>query len=248
MPPRACGPNSMPTRMGETTGMSPGTIIFLIAARVTMSTQVPYSGLADPSMIPLIVRNWRLTSSTTRPPASPTAFRHIDPKRNGNIPPRNKPTKTFGFDSSKPPVPDSPDTTRAYSAKRTIAAKPAEPIAYPLVTALVVFPTASNGSVILRTSFPRWAISAIPPALSVIGPNASIATIIPAIDSIETAATATPYKPPLSAPPQIQKLPRMDTAITTTGQAVACIPTARPAMTLVPWPVSLAFTMFWTGA
>ena len=55
-----------------------------------------------------------------------------------------------------------------------------------------------------RTSLPRWAISAIPPALSVIGPNASIATTIPAIDNIDTAATATPYKPPDAAPPQIQ--------------------------------------------
>jgi hypothetical protein len=39
-----------------------------------------------------------------------------------------------------------------------------------LVTALVVLPTASSGSVIARTSFGRPAISAMPPALSVIGP------------------------------------------------------------------------------
>ena len=43
-----------------------------------------------------------------------------------------------------------------------------------------------------RTSLPRCAISAIPPALSVIGPKASIATTMPAIESMDTAATATP--------------------------------------------------------
>jgi len=38
-----------------------------------------------------------------------------------------------------------------------------------LVTALVVLPTASSGSVMLRILLGRFAISAIPPALSVIG-------------------------------------------------------------------------------
>ena len=50
------------------------------------------------------------------------------------------------------------------------AAITAEPIAKPLVTALVVLPTASSGSVTLRTSSGMFAISAMPPALSVIGP------------------------------------------------------------------------------
>ena len=40
------------------------------------------------------------------------------------------------------------------------------------------------------------AISAMPPALSVIGPNESIATMIPAIESIAMTAIPTPYKPP----------------------------------------------------
>jgi hypothetical protein len=39
-----------------------------------------------------------------------------------------------------------------------------------LVTAFVVLPTASSGSVTARTSFGSSAISAMPPALSVIGP------------------------------------------------------------------------------
>jgi hypothetical protein len=39
-----------------------------------------------------------------------------------------------------------------------------------LVTALVVLPTASSGSVMARTDSGMPAISAMPPALSVIGP------------------------------------------------------------------------------
>ena len=72
----------------------------------------------------------------------------------------------------------------------TSAASAAEPIAYPFVTALVVLPTASSLSVMLRTSSGSSAISAMPPALSVIGPKASSATIRPVSDS--WAMTATP--------------------------------------------------------
>ena len=74
----------------------------------------------------------------------------------------------------------------------TSAASAAEPIAYPLVTALVVFPTASRGSVMSRTSCGRSAISAMPPALSVIGPKASSATIKPVSDSCAITAMPMP--------------------------------------------------------
>ena len=56
------------------------------------------------------------------------------------------------------------------AANKARAPRAADPIAYPFVTALVVLPTASNSSVVLRTSLSKPAISAIPPALSVIGP------------------------------------------------------------------------------
>ncbi len=65
-------------------------------------------------------------------------------------------------------------------------------MAYPLVTALVVLPTASSGSVMLRTPSGSSAISAMPPALSVIGPNASSATTTPVSDSIAITATPMP--------------------------------------------------------
>ena len=131
-PPRAIGPRMKPTRMGESTGIAPGTIIFWIAAFVTISTQVPYSGLPVPSMIPLISRNWRRTSATTSPAATPTAFMHNEAKRYGSMPPRNSPTRTWGFDRSKlleTPCPRTSATFRANSANNTMAARAADPIA-----------------------------------------------------------------------------------------------------------------------
>ena len=57
--------------------------------------------------------------------------------------------------------------------------------------AFVVFPTASNASVVVRTLSGSSDISAIPPALSVTGPYASKATTIPVKASIDvTAITA----------------------------------------------------------
>ena len=56
----------------------------------------------------------------------------------------------------------------------------------------IVFPTASSGSVIARTDSSRFAISAMPPALSVTGPYASSATIRPVIDSCAMTATPMP--------------------------------------------------------
>ena len=50
------------------------------------------------------------------------------------------------------------------------AASAAAPIANPLPIAAVVLPSSSRESVILRVSSPSPAISAIPPALSAIGP------------------------------------------------------------------------------
>ena len=57
-----------------------------------------------------------------------------------------------------------------YAANKTKAPNPAEPIAYPLVTAFVVLPTASKASVVFLTFLGKFDISAIPPALSVTGP------------------------------------------------------------------------------
>ena len=55
--------------------------ISLIAALVSMSTALPYSGLAVPSMMPGMSRNWRRTSTTTAPAARPTASMAMAPNR-----------------------------------------------------------------------------------------------------------------------------------------------------------------------
>ena len=95
------------------------------------------------------------------------------------------------------------------------------------MTAFVVFPTASKGSVIARTDSSRSAISAIPPALSVTGPYASRATIRPVIESCAITATPIPKSPAKWC------ATRIPAAITITGGAVACIPTASPSMMFV---------------
>ena len=65
-------------------------------------------------------------------------------------------------------------------------------MAYPFVRALVVLPRASNGSIRSRITSGAPDISAIPPALSTIGPNPSMVSTIPAVESIPMAAIVVP--------------------------------------------------------
>ena len=65
-------------------------------------------------------------------------------------------------------------------------------MAKPLPIAAVVFPTESKMSVRSRTSSGNSLISAIPPALSAIGPKASIANCMAVVAIIEQAAIDTP--------------------------------------------------------
>ena len=77
-------------------------------------------------------------------------------------------------------------------ANRATAAMTAEPIAKPLVTALVVLPTASRLTMI-RSGSP-WNspdISAMPAALSATGPNVSSETITPVVASMPMPVKAT---------------------------------------------------------
>ena len=85
---------------------------------------------------------------------------------------------------------------------------------------------------ISRTDSSRPDISAIPPALSAMGPYASTATVIPVVESIPTAARAIPYNP---STPYATKIP---TQISRIGNAVDFIPTAIPLMIVVAAPVS----------
>ncbi len=65
--------------------------------------------------------------------------------------------------------------------------------------------------------------------------------MMPAIDSIEVAAIAMPYRPASENDTQIAR----QTAIT--GHAVAFIDTPMPAMMLVAWPVVDACATWRTG-
>ena len=110
--------------------------------------------------------NCLLTSSIIDIAARPTAPIAKAEKTKGSIPPINKPAITCAFETSMEwilaVVMKAPNKARAVRA--------AEAIAKPLPIAAVVLPTASNLSVRERTSLGRSAISAIPPALSEIGP------------------------------------------------------------------------------
>ena len=61
-------------------------------------------------------------------------------------------------------------TACAYDTNSASAVRAADPIANPLPIAAVVLPTESSLSVMSRTDSSRPDISAIPPALSAIGP------------------------------------------------------------------------------
>lgn len=72
------------------------------------------------------------------------------------------------------------------------AAKDAEPTEYPFAFALVTLPTASSLSVMCLTSSGYPLISAMPPALSAIGPKAAIERIYTPVQNIPIVAMAVP--------------------------------------------------------
>ena len=79
-----------------------------------------------------------------------------------------------------------------YAANKANEVKAAEAIANPFPVAAVVFPTESNISVRSLTMGSCSLISAIPPALSDMGPKASIANCMAVVAIIAEAAKATP--------------------------------------------------------
>ena len=89
--------------------------------------------------------------------------------KKGNIPPINKPAIIFGL-ATLIPVSIGIFAVFINAENNAKAVSAAEAIANPLPIAAVVLPTASNLSVRFLTSLGNSAISAIPPALSEIGP------------------------------------------------------------------------------
>ena len=119
-------------------------------------------------------------------------------------------------------------------------------MAKPLPVAAVVFPKASKASVRLRTSGSKPLISAFPPALSAIGPYASVARVIPSVESIPTAAIPIPYKPTPRFELKVMVIKSycadinaktIATLIVITGIAVEIIPNPNPEIITVAGPV-----------
>lgn len=139
------------------------------------------------------------------------------------------------------------------SRKHAIAAEPTE---QPLALALVTLPTASSLSVIFLTLYGSYDIYTMPPALSAIGPKPLIERTNTPVQNMPIVAIAVPNKPPIKFP-QISVIPealpiwqeiKTPNEMMTTGNPVDYMPTARPAMMLVAWPVYEALAIFWTGA
>src|SRR4051794_2268160 len=109
--------------------------------------------------------------------------------------PRNRSEPTLPSLSSLPMV-------SMNDANRATAAMTAEPMANPLVTALVVLPTASRLTM-MRSGSPSNSpdISAMPAALSATGPKVSSLTTTPVVASMPMPARATRYSENWMLPP-----------------------------------------------
>ena len=161
-----------PMISGAAMARAPGTSISRRDARVEMSTQRDESGCtpSTPSRSPGISRNCRRTSSIILLAARPTASMVKAANRNGSMTPRKSPMKTSTRERSSARTPPSAPMACLKAANRARAVTAAEPTANPLATAAVVLPSESSESVTSRTSSGNSAISAMPPALSAMGP------------------------------------------------------------------------------
>src|SRR3954464_11133183 len=134
-------------------------------------------------------------------------------------------------------------------ANNATAAMTAEPIAKPLVTALVVLPTASRLTMI-RSGSP-WNspdISAMPAALSLTGPNVSSETITPVVASMPMPHRATRYSENVRLPLPSASATPIAIAIAITAYTDDWRPDAVPDSTTVAGPVSAASAISCTGA
>mmetsp|Transcript_2049 Transcript_2049/g.3986 ORF Transcript_2049/g.3986 Transcript_2049/m.3986 type:complete len:292 (+) Transcript_2049:887-1762(+) len=188
-PPNASRPNTKPHTNGEQMANTPGIIISMREALVEIATHSAKSGLRKGTASnSLNSRNCRRTSSIIRLAARPTANIVSALNTYGKHAPQTAAISTSALDTSMA----STSASALYAANNANVASTAEPIQKPLPVAAVVLPRASKPSVISRTSFGNSAISAIPPALSATGPNASVDSVMPSVDNIPTAAIPIP--------------------------------------------------------
>ena len=118
----------------------------------------------------------------------------------------------------------------------------------PLVIAFVVLPTASR-SVSTRAPFSSMSpdISAMPCALSEIGPKVSIATITPTVVSRPVPASATANSDSTIEPPPSRNAPYTPAAMTSAEYTADSYPTEMPDRMTVAGPVSEVLPMSCTG-
>ena len=140
--------------------------IFLSAAEALDISELFLRITSNAALRAGISLNCLLTSSIIAMAARPTAFIDKAENTNGNIPPTNNPAIISGLETSIEVI----FAVFMKAANKANAVNAAEAIAKPLPIAAVVLPTASNLSVLSLTSGSNSAISAIPPALSEIGP------------------------------------------------------------------------------
>src|SRR5918996_1539237 len=202
--------------------------------------------------------NWRRTSCTTTPAVRPTARMARPENRNGTAPPINSPMNTWGSATLIWMVPKMPsDVSCRFSmtptgsssvadvsmklANRATAAMTAEPMAKPLVTALVVLPTASRPT-ITRSASPSNSpdISAMPAALSATGPYVSSETTTPVVASMPMPVRATRYSVNCVSPPPSPMAAPSAMAMATMAHTDDSRPDDVPASTVVAGPVSAA--------
>ena len=199
-PARAYLPRTTPTSTGATMVIIEGASICFSAADVAISTHLPYSGFAVPSIRPFISRHCRRTSSTMSSVVTPTDFIAMAQNRGGIMAPSSRPTMTGALSRLRPGAavswPEEEMVTICVAmAKERVSPREfsaAAPMANPLPVAAVVLPRESRASVLSRTSGDKPAWVVMPPALSATGPYASVARVTPRVDSMPTAARATP--------------------------------------------------------
>mmetsp|Transcript_38452 Transcript_38452/g.127335 ORF Transcript_38452/g.127335 Transcript_38452/m.127335 type:complete len:234 (+) Transcript_38452:954-1655(+) len=188
-----------------------------------------------------LASNWRLISITISLAALPTDFIVMAENQYGSIEPTSKPAKVSGSSRSTVTLAPVSFSRVTKAPKRARPTRQAEPMAKPLPVAAVVLPSASSESVMSRTSLPKWDSSARPPALSATGPYASVARVMPRVESMPTAEMATPYAPPSA------EVETIATESTSVGGTHEIMPTPRPWMTTVAGPVMPRSLMDMTG-
>mmetsp|Transcript_16338 Transcript_16338/g.37640 ORF Transcript_16338/g.37640 Transcript_16338/m.37640 type:complete len:201 (+) Transcript_16338:654-1256(+) len=196
----------------------PGRIISCTLDWVEIATHLSESASAVPSRSPGISANCRRTSIIMAPAAFWTESIVKAANKNGSMAPIKAPLNTTGSPMSTVEIP----ALLLKAANNERAVKTADPMANPFPVAAVVLPRASKASVVSRTRSSNSAISAMPPALSAMGPYASVASVTPRVLSMPTAAMAIPYSEAKASHPRM-----VETRIKT-GKTVEIIPTPKP--------------------